>query len=254
VPYAARAALADRAGQARRAAADIDAAARFGAEATVIVQAVGRVVPREPADWVRVATLLATAAKDPTLPIDDRYHLAVACLKAGDRTGYKAACAGIARRMPPAGTPVYLGDALAAAKAFTLGAGATDDWAIPFAWVDRILTSIAARVAADPSQKERLKTLQYLFLHARGALLYRAGRFEESAKVLREGMSLHPNGGDFPDWLFLALAEHHLGHREAATKAAARARAVPRPGTVWDKAEMELLAAERDAAIPPPRQ
>jgi Flp pilus assembly protein TadD len=256
VPYAARAALADRAGHARRAAADIDAAARLGAEATVIVQAVERAVPRatQPADWTRVATLLTTAAKDPTLAIDDRYHQAVACLKAGDRAGYQAACAGIAGRMPPAGTPLYLGDALAAVKAFTLGVGATDDWAIPFAWVDRILTRIAEREAADPSQKEWLKTSRYLFLHARGALLYRAGRFEESAKVLREGMSLHPNGGDFPDWLFLALAEHRLGHMEAATKAAAKARVLPRPGAVWDRAEMELLAAERDAAVPPPRK
>jgi hypothetical protein len=152
--------------------------------------------------------------------------------------------------MPPAGTPLYLGDALAAAKAFTLGAGAIDDWAIPFAWVDRILTGIAARVAADPSQKARLKPLRSMFLHARGALLYRAGRFAESAKVLREGMSLHPSGGDFADWLFLALAEHRLGHGEAATKAAAKARAVPRPSTVWEQAEVDLLAAELDATLP----
>jgi WD40 repeat protein/tetratricopeptide (TPR) repeat protein len=256
VPYAARAALADRAGHAAQAAADIDAAVRLGAEATVIVQAVERAASRatQPADWARVACLLLTAAKDPTLPIDDRYHLALACLKAGDRTGYKAACAGIAGQMPPAGTPLYLGDALAAAKAFTLGAGATDDWALPLAWVDRILTDIAARVAADPSQKERFKAWRYLFLHARGALLYRAGRFEESAKVLREGIGLHPDGGDSPDWLFLALVEHRLGHVEAATKAAAKASAVPRSGMVWDRAEMELLAAERDAAVPPPRK
>src|SRR5262249_47288763 len=133
VPYADRAALLDQAGHAGRAAADVDAAVRLGAEATAIVQAVERAVrrARKPADWARRARLLTTADKEAPLPIEDRYHLAVACLKAGDGAGYKAACAGIAKRLPPAGAPVLLGDALLAAKAFALGAGATDDWSVP---------------------------------------------------------------------------------------------------------------------------
>jgi hypothetical protein len=156
--------------------------------------------------------------------------------------------------MPPAGTPLLLGDALAAARAFALGSAATDDWSVPLAWVDWILTRIAEREAADPSLKERLKTTRYLFLPTRGALLVRAGRFEEAAKVLREGMGLHPDGGAFYDWVFLAIAEHRLGHADAAKEAAARARAAQaksKPGTAWDRAEVELLAAELDAALPP---
>src|SRR5262249_60012931 len=119
VRYADGAALADQAGHAGRAAADVDAAIRLGAEATVIVQAVERAARRatKPADWARVATLLKTADKDATLPIGDRYHLAVACRKAGDLAGYKAACAGIAKRLPPAGAPVPLRGAPAAAEA-----------------------------------------------------------------------------------------------------------------------------------------
>ena len=72
--------------------------------------------------------------------------------------------------------------------------------------------------------------------------------------MLREGMSFHPDGGEFHDWLFLALAEHRLGHADAAKEAAAKARATQaksKPSTVWDKAEVELLAAELDAALPP---
>ena len=45
-----------------------------------------------------------------------------------------------------------------------------------------------------------------------------------------------------------------LGHADAAKEAAARARAAKagaKPGTVWELAEMELLAAELDAALPP---
>jgi serine/threonine protein kinase/WD40 repeat protein/tetratricopeptide (TPR) repeat protein len=257
VPYAARAALLDRAGHAARAAADIDAAVRLGADATVIVQSVERAVPRakKHADWTRLATFLTTAAKDATLPIDDRYHLAVACLKAGDRDAYKAACAGIAGRMPPAGTPLYLGDAVAATKAFALGPGATDDWSVPLSWADRVLTRYAEREAADPSSKERDKPWRHLFLHVRGALLYRAGRPEAAAAALRDPSSHHPLDSEFSNWAYLALAEHAVGRADKAQEAAARARAT-RPARkdneAWDRAEVELLTAELNAALPPP--
>ena len=88
-------------------------------------------------------------------------------------------------------------------------------------------------------------------------MLYRAGRFEEAARTLRECIALDLRGAVFQDWLFLALAEQRLGHVDDAKAAAAKARAA-RPattaGSVWDRAEVELLAAELDAAVPPPRQ
>ena len=71
------------------------------------------------------------------------------------------------------------------------------------------------------------------------------------------GMALHPRGGGFHDWVFLALAEHRLGHAKAAGDAAAKARAArgrPNPDNVWAPAEVELLAGELDAALPPPRK
>ena len=76
---------------------------------------------------------------------------------------------------------------------------------------------------------------------------------KEAAKALREGMALHPRGGELHDWLFLALAEHRLGRAEEATKAAAKARAAHKGamrGSAWDRAEVELLLAELDAALP----
>jgi serine/threonine protein kinase/Flp pilus assembly protein TadD len=257
VPYAARAALLDRAGHAARAAADVDAAVRLGADATVIVQAVDRAVShaKKPADWTRLAALLTAAAKEATLPIEDRYHLAVACLKAGDRAGYKAVCAGIARRMPPAGTPLYLGDAITAAKAFALGSSATDDWSVPLSWADQMLTRYAEREAADPSTKERDKPWRHRFLQARGALLVRAGRPKEATAALREALPLHPKGGDFSDWAYLALAEHALDRADKARDAVIRARAARaawKANEAWDRAEVELLTAELNAVLPPP--
>ena len=255
-PYAIRAALQDRSGHANRSAADVDTAIRLGADFTTIVQAAERLADRvtQPGDWVRVAQLLTAAAKDPRLPVEDCHHQALACLKAGDAAGYRAACAGIVRRMPSAERPLPLADVLPAAWAFRAGPGATDDWAAALSWVDRILTRIAERGAADPSRIERDKPLRQLFLHLRGALLYRAGRFEEAATCLRDPTALHPLDSEFANRVFLALAEHRLGHADAAKEAAATARAVrakSNPGSGWDKAEVELLAAELDAALPP---
>ncbi len=127
----------------------------------------------------------------------------------------------------------------------------SDDWTKPLAWVGHALVRLDAAEKANPGQKDGLRRTRHTFLNTRGAVLYRAGRFEESAKVLREGMSFHP-GGAFHDWVFLALAEHRIGHADVAKEAAARARAQagPKSGTVWDKAEVELLTAELDAALP----
>jgi hypothetical protein len=78
-------------------------------------------------------------------------------------------------------------------------------------------------------------------------VLYRAGRHDEAVKALRQAMGYHPDGGVFRDWVFLALAEHRLGHADAAADAAARARTSP-AGAL---AEGELLTAELNAALPP---
>jgi hypothetical protein len=61
------------------------------------------------------------------------------------------------------------------------------------------------------------------------------------------------NKPNLNNWLFLALAEHRLGHEDAAKAAAAKARAALagfKPDNVWDRAETELLAAELDVALP----
>ena len=63
-----------------------------------------------------------------------------------------------------------------------------------------------------------------------------------------------PLDSEFANWAFLALAEHRLGHADAAKEAAARARAAKagaKPDAAWDTAEVELLAAELDAGLPP---
>jgi predicted Zn-dependent protease len=159
--------------------------------------------------------------------------------------------------MPPAGAPLYLGDAVAATKAFALGSGATDDWSVPLSWSDRILTRYAEREAADPSSKERDKPWRQLFVHLRGALLYRAGQPEKAAAALRDPAPHHPLDSEFTNWVYLALAEHALGRTVQAQEAAVRARATRRmlkDNEAWERAEVELLTAELNAVLPPPEK
>jgi WD40 repeat protein/tetratricopeptide (TPR) repeat protein len=249
--YALRANLADSA----RAVADEDQAIRLGAEQPMIERATDRAAGS--GDWKRAAALLATLARNPDLPMSTRYLQAVACLKAGDAAGYRSACAGMAERLPRGEPKMSHHESNSAAKATTLGLNATDDWTRTLAWTDHALTRLMEIAKARPNLTELIVRERHRFLNTRGAVLYRAGRFEEAAEVLHEGMRLHPDGGDFSDWLFLALAETRLGHTGAAKEAAVKARKAERAakaGPVWDVAEVELLDAELDAAVPLPHR
>jgi Flp pilus assembly protein TadD len=233
-----------------RAVADEDTAIRLGAEQPLIERAADRAAGA--GDWKRTAALLTTLARNSDLPSPVRLLQAVACLKAGDVAGYRAVCAGMAERLPRVDPRASHHEANYAARATTLGPSATDDWTRTLAWTDHALARLAEIEKLRPALKDLIQRERHQFLSTRGAVLYRAGRFAEAAQVLREGMSLHADGGQFHDWVFLALAEHRLGHADASMKAAARARAAPKPDTVWDLAEVQLLAAELDAALPPP--
>jgi tetratricopeptide (TPR) repeat protein len=233
-----------------RAVADEDEAIRLGAEPTLIERAADRAAGS--GDWRRASNLLTKMARDTDLPMPTRYLQAVACLKAGDAAGYRAACAGIAERLPRGDPKMSHHESNSAARAATLGPKGTDDWTRALAWADHALARLAEIEKARPSLKELIRRERHRFLNTRGGVLYRAGRFEEAAKVLQEALSLLPDGGEFQSGLFLALAEYRLGHADAAKEAAAKARAVlagPKPDSVWERAEMELLATELDAAL-----
>jgi serine/threonine protein kinase/WD40 repeat protein/tetratricopeptide (TPR) repeat protein len=244
--YALRSNLVDRA----QAVADQDKALSLGAEPTYIVWAANRAA--EAGDWKRSVAVLNGAARDSGISTQGRVLQAVANLKVGDAAGYRAACAQIEKQLAPAGPTLFAYEANTAASAFTVGPNATDEWAKPLAWIDHAMARIDAFEMKNPDKKESLRGERHAFLITRGAVLFRARRFEESVKALREGISFHPDGGGFRDWLFLALAENRLGHAQNANEAAAKARAAKasaKPDSVWDRAEVELLAAELDAAV-----
>jgi serine/threonine protein kinase/WD40 repeat protein/tetratricopeptide (TPR) repeat protein len=245
--YVLRASVADPA----RAVADMDEAIRRGAEPGIIVRAA--VQAAESGEWKRSAALFNSLAKKPTFLAQGHYVQAVANLKADDAAGYRAACAAVANKVPPVGPKLSPDEANNAAMTFALGPNATDDWTKPIAWLDHALEQAVVKEKSSQGKKDELRQNRHTILNTRGAVLFRAGRFAEAAKAIREGMGLHPEGGEFHDWLFLALAEDRLGHSEIAKDAATKARAAPRGPTFrspFEKAEFELLAAELDAALP----
>ena len=61
-----------------------------------------------------------------------------------------------------------------------------------------------------PHVANRLNTL--------GAVLYRAGRFEEAVRQLKRSVEVHGAGGTPYDALFLAMAHHQLGHADQARR------------------------------------
>ena len=79
------------------------------------------------------------------------------------------------------------------------------------------LLQLTDQALADASAEDRP-----MRLNTRAGVLYRAGRFEAALETLREAMALHGDnngdGGTPQDWLFLAMAHHHLGHGAEAAR------------------------------------
>ena len=158
----------------------------WAAELPVIERAADRAAGS--GDWKRSAALFTTLARNPDLRMSARYFQAVACAKAGDAAGYRAACAGMAERLPRGEPKMSHHESNSAARAATLGPNATNDWTKTLAWTEHALTRLAEIEKARPNLKDLILRERHRFLNTRGAVLYRAGRFEEASKVLREAM------------------------------------------------------------------
>jgi len=95
-------------------------------------------------------------------------------------------------------------------------------------------------------------TQKHLALNTLGATLYRAGRFEDSIRRLKEGITPHDGKEEPLDWPFLAMAHHRLGHHDEARHWLDRLRN-RQPSTehnkFWDELEIRLLRSEAEAVI-----
>lgn len=105
---------------------------------------------------------------------------------------------------------------------------------------------------AELAEQRFLAEQKQIVLNTLGAVLYRAGRFEDAIHRLEEGIQLR-NGESLPqDWVFLAMAHHRLGHRDEARRWLDRLRNRPpseNPSQFWDELEIRLLRNEAEAVI-----
>jgi tetratricopeptide (TPR) repeat protein len=187
--------------------------------------------------WDRAAAALSKAGEAGPLHLGVRQRHALACLKTGDRAGYRGVCA---RLLETVGREPSMGLANAVAWICSLGPDAVDDYTLPLALAEQ------AASKAQPADRHAI-------LNTRGAVLYRAGRFREAIRCLKEGMDADRGQGNAHDWLFLAMAHQRLGETAEARRFLDRLRHLPpENGSPWDGLERELPRREAETLIDGP--
>jgi tetratricopeptide (TPR) repeat protein len=166
---------------------------------------------------------------------DDVWYLAALVhLAAGDRDGYRAACAGMLEHFGGADAS----DVPAAFTAWTcaLAPDALEDLAPALALAERLQ-------AEQPKDPMAATTL--------GALLYRAGRFAEAAARLDAAQQLPEDRRTSPiyGWLLLAMAHHRLGHADEAKRRLDRAAAAIDRAIIDHGSGAEPLSLQRRLAL-----
>jgi hypothetical protein len=92
--------------------------------------------------WADAAGLLARCGRTGPLSRELAQAWVIACLKAGDRAGYREACAAFLAGQGPDPTVVW--NALAAASIFALGAEGLDDYRVAMGWCEKRLSAVPA--------------------------------------------------------------------------------------------------------------
>jgi tetratricopeptide (TPR) repeat protein len=132
------------------------------------------------------------------------YQRSLARLGGGQADAHRQDCREMLQRF---GQTDNVGDAYYVAWACALAPDATTDWATAVALAEK-------SVQNDPQSAMYLNTL--------GAVLYRAGRLDESLVRLSEAAALVEQTGTASKllpaytWFFLAMTQHRLGHAEEA--------------------------------------
>jgi tetratricopeptide (TPR) repeat protein len=168
-------------------------------------------------------------------------------LQLGDRGGFRKACAAMRQHFAASGNPK---DFFWTAWTCIQVHDAVDDWMPLVPWAEKAL-------AADPNNCDWLTAL--------GAVLYRAGRFEDAARRLAEAEAAFRNAKAPAStiaytWLFLAMTHERLSHREQAREWLAKAiREIDEPPagrskdpsrSPWNRQlTLRLLRGEAEALI-----
>jgi tetratricopeptide (TPR) repeat protein len=196
----------------------------------------------DPGAMIAILQRAVEQAPDNAAP---RHRLALAHLLAGDREGYRRACAATAERFDFA---KGLGVA-EAIRACLLTPDALEDFSV----LSKIPEDVANQSLRPPFQR-----------YVRGLALYRRGLYERAIENLTAAMKSDSQWhARALNWLVLAMAHHRLGHAEEARSwlekacdtRGDKARGV-KPGEVfplasfwWDRGDFEMLRREAEVLI-----
>jgi tetratricopeptide (TPR) repeat protein len=143
-------------------------------------------------------------------PIDDGhfwFEYAALLLLSGDRAGYVKTCAHLIERCGKASDL----RAYHVARACTLAPDAVAEASLP------------GRLA---EQELQASAREFWSLTEQGALAYRAGRFQQAVAFFEQSLRADPKlGRAVLNWLWLALANQHLGKAEEARRWLVKAQA-----------------------------
>jgi serine/threonine protein kinase/WD40 repeat protein/Flp pilus assembly protein TadD len=203
----------------------------------------GLVIPRaeelgRAGRWSEAAGLLERCGRKGPVSRELAQAWSIACLKAGDRTGYREACAAFIAREGPAPTVVW--NALSLASLLALAPGATGDDHVPIADLEKRLS-----VAPTPPPLYR-----HLLSNALGGLLLRAGRLDEAIARVKEGIAA--KAAELPtDWAYLALAHARKGRFGEARLWLERLRnwQTDPSASFWDLQELALFRSEAESLL-----
>jgi tetratricopeptide (TPR) repeat protein len=163
--------------------------------------------PQAAADFAKVVELAPSPAAD------IGYFRALVCLADDDRDGYRRICA---RMLEQYGQSSKNADGYWIAWTCALGPGSTADPVETVRLAEKLVTD-------TPDDFDGPAVL--------GAALYRAGRHQEAVERLQQADAAYASDKSPQQpleytWLFLAMAEHRLGHFEAARTWTGRAVAM----------------------------
>jgi serine/threonine protein kinase/WD40 repeat protein/tetratricopeptide (TPR) repeat protein len=189
--------------------------------------------------WAEAAGLLARCGRRGPVSRELAQAWGIACLKAGDRAGYREACLTFTDTVGPDPTGVWI--AVSEASLLALGPAALDDFQSRVRWFEKRLS---VTPAPPPVFRHHLS-------NAQGGLLLRAGRLDEAIARLNEGMAASKEPELPTDWVYLAVAHAQAGRLAEAREWLARLRGVPHDagGSFWDLQELDLLRTEAESLL-----
>jgi hypothetical protein len=234
--FADRAEANGRRGLANEREADLSRAIELGADRTYVLQLADDRAGKQ--QWRPALELCLRAEEMGPLDLDISRRLALLYLKLGDRKGYRRVCNDALKALQVRPLPAQLLSEVGWLCA--MGPEALDD-------LDPLVSSLEQALQQLPPDNKGMRTT---FARTVGAVLYRAGRFEDAVKHLGESLAA-PGTTDRSGWAILAMAHHRLAQAEEVRKAITKARKRGPAATLpaWLDLEESLLCREAEARL-----